>query len=206
MPARAISDLLVDFGSEPRLPRPVLAAIPEQREDHATAANVEHRIAEAVRQSEAQWRQEQTERWAAREAEIEAEHASRMRRLEALWAASAAETMMEQFTKLEQAVVERTGAAVAQILSPLLSEPLGAKAINQLAVKLQAVLADGTAVRLRVSGPAALYHALLAQLGETIARLDFVESEDIDLTLTIDDALYVTRLKSWSAELERVLA
>lgn len=210
MPARALSDLLVDFGSTGGSPthpaRPLLAAPSEPQPLRLNERDVEIRVADAVKQAEQAWQKRQAEDWGAQQAEIEARHASEMRRQEAIWAERIADAITERFMRIEQAAVEQTGAAVAQILAPLLSEPLRTKSITRLAEKLRAVLADGAVMRFRISGPAALYHALVAQLGDTVARLDFVESDDLDLTVAIDDALYVTRLRSWSTEMQRVLA
>ena len=62
------------------------------------------------------------------------------------------------------------------------------------------------AVRIGVRGPLSLFETLQAALGSRAANLDFVEAPGFDLTVTIDEAVFETRMAEWSATLSEALS
>ena len=61
-------------------------------------------------------------------------------------------------------------------------------------------------MRIAVRGPLSLFETLKASLGPRAANLDFIEAPGFDLTVTIDEAVFETRMAEWSATLSEVLS
>jgi len=61
-------------------------------------------------------------------------------------------------------------------------------------------------VRIGVRGPLSLFEPLSAALGSRAANLDFTEASGFDLTVTIDETVFETRIAEWSASLSEVLS
>jgi len=57
-----------------------------------------------------------------------------------------------------------------------------------------------------VRGSLPLYEDVKARLPEHADQFDFAESPDFDLSVTIDDSVFETRLAEWSAALAETLA
>jgi hypothetical protein len=81
------------------------------------------------------------------------------------------------------------------------TETLRVQAIAALVETVRAALRDGDALRLRISGPAALHARFAAALGDDAARFRFEPSDSLDLTVSLDNRLYATRLEEWAAAL-----
>ncbi len=55
-------------------------------------------------------------------------------------------------------------------------------------------------------GPSSLFETLREALGSRAANLDFVEAAGLDLTVTIDETVFETRIAEWSSTLSEVLS
>ena len=62
------------------------------------------------------------------------------------------------------------------------------------------------AARIGVRGPLSLFEPLKAALGSRAANLDFAEAPGFDLTVSIDETVFETRIAEWSASLSEVLS
>src|SRR5438445_818949 len=85
-----------------------------------------------------------------------------------------------------------------------------AEAVADAEAALQARLAAAheaalEAERIGVRGPLSLFEPLKAALGDRAANLDFTEAPGFDLTVTIDETVFETRIAEWSASLSEVL-
>jgi hypothetical protein len=107
---------------------------------------------------------------------------------------------------MEVRLAESTGMVASRILGAVVSEDLRDRAIARLAGLIREALRDGEAVRIRVHGNLPLFEALKQQLPGHAGQFDFMESPDFDLSVTIDESIYETRLAEWSAALAEILA
>ncbi|TIV92395.1 MAG: hypothetical protein E5V85_28820 [Mesorhizobium sp.] len=206
MASGALFDLLPDFGS--RAPRAGQApAAPDiERKPDPPPADIGALIAEAVADAEA-----------ALEARLTAAHAAA---LEAERQANddAAKAFLESFggdlgaavktriDALEARVAELTGVTIARIIGGIVSDDLQKRSLDALARTINAAIADSEAVRIGVRGPLSLFEPLKAALGDRAANLDFTEAPGFDLTVTIDETVFETRIAEWSASLSEVLS
>ncbi|WP_292333909.1 hypothetical protein [Mesorhizobium sp.] len=107
---------------------------------------------------------------------------------------------------MEARVAELTAATVARIIGGVVSDDLQERSIEALARTVSAAIADSEAVRIGVRGPLSLFEPLKASLGDRAANLDFTEAAGFDLTVTIDETVFETRIAEWSASLSEVLS
>lgn len=208
MASAALFDLLPDFGSR----SPAASQPPAPRgADHTPAApapqaDIGALIAEAVADAEA-----------ALEARLALAHQAA---LDAERQASddAAKAFLESFggdlgaavatriDAMERRVAELAGATVARIIGGLLGDDLQKRSLAALSSTIAAAVADSEAVRIGVRGPLSLFEPLKASLGSRAANLDFTEAPGFDLTVTIDETVFETRIAEWSASLSEVLS
>ncbi|RWE23983.1 hypothetical protein, partial [Mesorhizobium sp.] len=107
---------------------------------------------------------------------------------------------------MEARVSELAGATIARIIGGLLSEDLQKRSLAALSRAIGAAVADSEAVRIGVRGPLSLFEPLRQALGSRAANLDFAEVPGFDLTVTIDEAVFETRIAEWSASLSEALS
>ncbi|TGQ52850.1 hypothetical protein EN836_17425 [Mesorhizobium sp. M1C.F.Ca.ET.193.01.1.1] len=208
MASGALFDLLPDFGSRaPRAGQPPAAPDIERKPDASPPqADIGALIAEAVAEAEA-----------ALEARLGATHAAA---LEAERRANddAAKAFLESFggdlgtaiatriDAMEARVAALAGVTIARIIGGIVSDDLQKRSLDALASTISAAIADSEAVRIGVRGPLSLFEPLKAALGDRAANLDFTEAPGFDLTVTIDEAVFETRIAEWSASLSEVLS
>ncbi|AZO28117.1 MULTISPECIES: hypothetical protein [unclassified Mesorhizobium] len=208
MASGALFDLLPDFGL--RSPRagqaPVAADIERKPEISPPQADIGALIAEAVADAEAALEARLT---AAHRAALEAERRAND---------DAAKAFLESFggdlgaavamrvDAMEARVADLTATTVARIIGGIVSDDLQKRSLAALAQTISAAVADGEAVRIVVRGPLSLFEPLRAALGDRAANLDFTEAPGFDLTVTIDDTVFETRIAEWSASFSEVLS
>ena len=217
MSARSLASALKDFGvrkvpaaepffampqtDEPVFEMPDLADAPFD-----TAPDTETLIAEAVAAAE----EALTARLAEEHAEatrIERErHEEELAALNLQIAEEASARMQAAIDESEQRIVELTSAVAARILGGLLTDDMRERSLQRLADTIREALLDNDAVRIRVRGSLPLYEALRTRIERHAEQLDFTESPTFDLSVTIDDSVYETRLAEWSAALAEALA
>lgn len=205
MPANALFDLLTDFGSRPAraqspatAPHPVAAPAPVVD----TEALLAERVAEAKAEIEARLT-------TAHREELEAERKANADEAEAFMASLGKDvgaTIADHMQLLEGRLSELIGGQVARILGPVMAEDLQKRSLDSLARVIRQTLADDEAMRIRVSGPALLYETLREAMGDRANCLDFTEAPGFDLTVTVDDAVFETRMSEWSRALSEILA
>lgn len=109
-------------------------------------------------------------------------------------------------SEMEDRVVDLTGAVAARILSAsLLTEELRERSIAALAETIRNAMQDEEALRVNVSGPASLHESLCAALPDGGARIRFTETAGLDLTVTLDESVYETRIGEWSKAMSEIL-
>lgn len=204
-----LADALTDFGiarfdAELTEARPAAIAIVETPPPPAPFDPSEM-IADAVRRAEDALR---ATLQAEHQAELAALHESHADELAALASRLSGETAARigvAVTELESHVLQVTTDAVARLISPVLTHEVTRRSLAMLSEAVTAALADGAAIRLRVSGPRPLFDQLASALGERAATVQFEERDGFDLTVSIDDMLYETRLGEWSSSVREML-
>jgi len=206
MPSAALFDLLPDFGTRtPRVSQPQAAA-EQMPEAPAPQADIGTLIAEAVAQAEATLAERLS---AAHEAALEAErqaHAEEARTFFESFGGEVGKAVSSRIDAMEARVTDLVAATVARIIGGVVSDDLQKRSLEALASAVRETVGDGEAVRIAVRGPLSLFETLKASLGPRAANLDFIETPGFDLTVTIDEAVFETRMAEWSATLSEVLS
>jgi hypothetical protein len=206
--ASALFDLLPDFGSRtPRASQPPSARAAEHMPvAPAPQADIGALIAEAVVDAEAALAARLAlSHQAALDAERQANDDAAKAFLESFGGDLGA-AVATRIEAMEQRVAELAGATVARIVGGLLSDDLQQRSLQALSRTIGAAVADSEAVRIGVRGPLSLFEPLKAALGSRAANLDFTEAPGFDLTVTIDETVFETRIAEWSASLSEVLS
>jgi hypothetical protein len=209
MPGHTLSDALTDFASAP--PARSFAAAPEivQELPQVQPPAIEQPDIDELLAAEAERvRLEVTEKLnAEHEVALEAErqrHAEEMSALSSRFGADAAGMIEKRFGEVETRLVALTSSVTARILGACLSDEIRERSLASLADKIRAALADNEAVRIRVRGTPALCEALELSLGGHADQVDFGVADGFDLSVTIDDSIFETRLTEWSAAMAEI--
>ena len=208
MASPAIADLLTDFAPArgrvaASLPQaPARASAPEPAPEKP---NVEAIVAEAVARAERETaeRLELTHREA-----LQAEREAHARELEALNVRQGEELAARITAAMQEAerqLISVSSEAAARVLSHFLSEQIVGRAVAELARTIRIAVADADGLRIRVRGPQSLFLPLEAAMGDLSKYLEFTESPGADLTVTINETLFETRLADWSTALSEVM-
>ena len=214
----ALASALKDFGQRRVHAASPFAAPPERPRTDVELPNVveiatpepQVDVAAAVREAVAEAESALAERLAAEHAKaLQAErerNAQELADLQLRFAEEAGVKIRHSVEEMEQRVLELTGAVTARILGTLLTDDIRDRSIEKLGAIIRDALHDGDAVRIRVSGNPTLYEALKQKLAAHIDQLDYSESPSFDLSVTIDDSVFETRLAEWSSALAETLS
>ena len=225
MPRFAIADALTDFGvrTDPKARSPGPAGsfatdfagqapadlfpgiVPAPVAPPAPSVDIDALVAAAVAEAEAALTQRLTDEHTEAFRTMQEHHAEEIAALERRFGDEASEKIVARFAELESRVVELTGAVVARILGATLTDDIRDRSLERLATLIREALSDGEAVRIRLHGSLPLFEALKERLPEHGGQLDFTERPDFDLSVTIDDSVYETRLAEWSTALAETL-
>jgi hypothetical protein len=218
MAGLSLADALKDFAAgPPRCAEPFAVdamAYPEGSIDFPDfppmavpePVNVEAIVAEAVARAE----EALSERLALEHGEAlhleKQRHAEEIAELQQRFAEEATGRIDAGLAEMEHRLVESTSAVAARILGAVLNDDLRDRSVGRLADLVREALRDDEAVRVRVHGNVPLFEMLKDRLPEYAGQFDFLESPDFDLSVTIDESIYETRLAEWSAALAEILA
>jgi hypothetical protein len=208
MAAIALFDVLPDFGKrsppagsfDGAKPRPDARPESDPRPDHQEMARAEVARAEAALEERLGH---------AHRAELEMlrlEHAEEIELMRRRFGENAGETIAARIDEMESRIGALASAAAARILGSLLSEDLRRRSIDSLAHSIREAVGDREAVRIKVHGPQTLFAALRDAVGARAGHLDYTETAGFDLTVSVDGALFETRLSEWSAGLSEALS
>ncbi|WP_445502340.1 hypothetical protein [Microvirga sp. G4-2] len=167
------------------------------------------RQAELIRAAEAQVRAE--EREAARQQLKEVLDAEREKHREELavqrelWveqeAAQLSAQIIDTLGNLERILSDR----VARILASIIPEALQQKALAEFNEILGTILAGEISTVLKVTGPEDMLKTIQARFAIRDGIIEFVPSDDVDVTLVAGDTTIQTQLSSWSIRLKEAL-
>jgi len=207
MTGLALADYLTDFGTPPSAARkPVEIVTPAVTPVAMPAVDVGALVDAEVAKVEARLRAEMND---AAEAALNVErarHEIEIAELQAAFGADAGARIAAAFEAAEASLTSITTTAAARILSSFLSDELARRSVEQLASRIREATADRDAVRIKVSGPQSMLHRLGAALGPLEAQCDFTEADAFDVTVSIDGALFETRLAEWAAQIGEAMS
>lgn len=208
MTGLALADYLTDFGTPPSAARkPVEIVTPAVTPVAAPpAVDVSTLVDAEVAKVEARLRGEMND---AAETALNVErarHEIEIAELQAAFGANAGARIAAAFEAAEASLTSITTTAAARILSSFLSDELARRSVEQLASRIREATADRDAVRIKVSGPQSMLHRLGAALGPLEAQCDFTEADAFDVTVSIDGALFETRLAEWAAQIGEAMS
>lgn len=209
MPGSSLADALMDFsrvGSAPdfAVEPEALNPLPQIQPPEIEQPDISELLAaEADRV-----RQEVTETLTAQhEAQLEAlreQHVGEMAAMASRFGAEAAALIEKRFADLEERTIELATSVTARILGATLSDEIRERSLAQLARTIRTALADNEAVRVRVRGTPSLCESLEVALGKHAEQVDFGVADGFDLSVTIDDSIFETRLTEWSAAMAEI--
>jgi hypothetical protein len=101
---------------------------------------------------------------------------------------------------ISQAVTENT----LQVLLPVFDEMVCHRSIAALGAMTREALIDPSTSVVVVRGPERLYQALKPLLDRDGVESRFIETDELDLAVEINDLVLVTRLSAWSQALAEV--
>lgn len=139
-------------------------------------------------------------------AEMEARHAEELAALRRQLEEAAALRVAEGYRRMAESLGVSLSNQVAEVLAPVITEALAAKAVADLAEVIRQSLGAGHAAELAVHGPADIFERLKLALGEDAPALRHQPAADLDIAVDLDDSVLVTRLSAWAASLKKVLA
>jgi len=207
MPSAALFDLLPDFGPRPANSgnAPASPDIERKPDTPRPQADIGMLIAEAVADAETALEARlAADHQAALEAERQANDETAKAFLESFGGDLGA-AVATRIAAMEARVADLAGATIARIIGGMVSDDLQTRSLAALAGTINAAVADSEAVRIGVHGPLSMFEPLKAALGPRAANLDFTEAPGFDLTVTIDEAVFETRIAEWSASLSEIL-
>ncbi|MEC9245359.1 MAG: hypothetical protein VYB05_11360 [Pseudomonadota bacterium] len=213
-PALSLIDVLPDFGtpSPPALPHdaapshfdalleagkpPAEEAVrPLQTQVDERIAAAEAALAERLTHEHAQALEQERQR-----------HAEEMEALHRQLGEAAGQTINTRFAVLEDQLVALTAQATARILGSVLTDDLQKRSIVELERVIRSAIDDRETLRIRVSGSPVLWDSLKAGLGEEARHVDFAEAPGFDISISVDEELFETRLTEWSEALAGLIS
>lgn len=208
MNAASLAELLPDFArqggqSEREETRP---HVDEELADGVPQPGAGPSLDERVAAAEEALRATLTSEHEARLAAAQERHAQELAALQAELGEKAGTAIATGFADMESRVVELATSVTARILSVALSDDLQRRAVEALARAVREAIGERDAVRVHVSGAPPLFEALEKAVGDKAGYLDFSESTTFDLTVSIDESVFETRLSEWSEALAEVLS
>lgn len=190
------------FAAEP--PRPQSA--PEPHEASTSDAEWQARLDRAVADAQARAAVSLQEALEAERERLAEAHRVELEAVSRDFAATMGETIAARFQDVEDRVAHITTSAAARLLSGVLSETIAARSVERMEKVLRSAIEDRETVKIVVRGPASLYEPLRSAMGDHADRMRFVEAPTADLSVSIDETVYETRLAEWSDALTGVIA
>lgn len=146
-----------------------------------------------------------TEKMQAERDALSASHAAELAALRSVYLEEIAVFLSRGLREGIDAIATNLSEQTAAILAPVLTEELSLKAVTALADVVRASMPDGTAVTLVVKGPKDLFEHLKTQPGFEEETMKFTETTDIDLSVELDESVFVTRMSAWASSLRKVM-
>ncbi len=140
-----------------------------------------------------------------REAQAAAEaHMREIEELKLRYEIEAAAVIASRIRDMAEEIATVVSEATATAITPVLTDELSVKAVENLAVLLREAILDGAVAPIVVRGPVKLFDILKDKFAEHTALLRHLEADDIDLAVEIGETVLVTRISAWAASVKKV--
>lgn len=170
------------------------------------AVDLEAERAAAFAEGRAEGEAASDARWEAERERLMAEHGAALIELREEMERQTAERMSATLVNLREEVAALVENAVAGVLAPVMEEAIAQAMVTELAELVRAALAAEDVARLTVYGSSHLFEMFSQALGAEAPELRHIETDDLDLSVDINEAVLVTRLSAWAGSLKKVLA
>lgn len=167
--------------------------------------DVEAERAEAFAEGKTEGEAEARQAFEAELVQIKAEHARDLEALREELERNALDRIEARFRDLRDHLAYTLEERTAAALVPVLQEALAMKAVAELADMIRESLAVQEVTRLTVHGSRAMFDKLAEALGPDGPELRHVETDDLDISVDIQEAVLVTRLSAWAGSVKKVL-
>lgn len=139
-------------------------------------------------------------------ADLQAAHAAEIEALTRRLEDEAASRTAERFQEMTDRLAVSLGDQLARVLAPVMEEALAQRAVADMAQMIRQGIVAGEGCAITIRGPLRLFEALKSSLGEDMPVFRHVETNDIDLTIEMDETILVTRMAAWADTVRKVLA
>lgn len=173
--------------------------------DATPPVDVEAERAEAFAAGKAEGEAEARQAFDAERDEMKAAHAREIEELRQQLERNAIDRIEAQFRDLRDHLAHMLEDKTAAVLVPVLQDALATKAVNELADMIRDALATQDVTRLTAHGSRAMFDRLAEALGPDGPELRHVETQDLDISVDIQEAVLVTRLSAWAGSVKKVL-
>jgi hypothetical protein len=217
--SRPLSRYLKDFGAEPSAPAPMPAAVVSSmpsmpfentmsfaEPDEVQMVDIAAERREAYAEGHEAATLALTELHQQELDAVKVAHEAELEQLKAKFETEAVERIAYDLQQIATAIGLSVSSEAAKALSPIMTDILTDKAIDELAALVTAAVLDGTVGPIAVSGRRVMFERLASRADPDGVLLAHVEAEDVDLSVTIGDSVLVTRMSAWADGLKEVLS
>jgi hypothetical protein len=120
------------------------------------------------------------------------------------WVAEQADVLSRELHSALVSLSERVSASIGRALAPFLAESLRRKAVDDLAERIEALLAGQAGATIKVTGPEDLLDALRARLSDRTPMIEFLPG-GAELRVTFEAMRIETELEAWGARLREAV-
>jgi hypothetical protein len=117
------------------------------------------------------------------------------------WSADQGARLGELVAMAMQDVEQHIADQVGQVLKPVVSERIRGKAVEDLVLALNGMLAKGDYAKITITGPGDLLSPIEARLNDH-AGVSFVIADGVDVSVSADETIVETRISAWVEAIE----
>ncbi|MCO5070541.1 MAG: hypothetical protein M9944_04930 [Rhizobiaceae bacterium] len=206
----ALADFLTDFAAPQIAAREASPAAPAPAAPPPPCAlpeiDIDAIVAREVARAQEEMRSELSTAAEAAMSVERARHQMEITQMQVAFGTEAAARITTALEEAEERLASLVTASTTRILSSVLSDDLAQRSVSELAARIREATADREALRIKVAGPQSLLDSLTEALGPLADRCDFTESDGLDVTVSIDDALFETRLAEWAGQIGGIVS
>jgi hypothetical protein len=117
------------------------------------------------------------------------------------WTADQGARLGDAVSKAMQDIEQGIADQVGRVLSPIVSERIRIKAVEELSLSLNAMLAKGDYAKITITGPNDLLSVIESRLNQHDG-VSFVNAESVDVAVQADETIVETRIGAWAEAIE----
>jgi len=121
------------------------------------------------------------------------------------WASEQGDKLAERLVAGLREAEARLAETTSRILKPFLAAAIHRQTITELQGCLERLVSRDAGVRLNVSGPEDLLHALRERLAGTCAAVTYQLSDSCDVRVTANQTIVETALGAWMAKIDEAV-